>query len=123
MTTLSKTLVAAMTLLSLGAGLAMAQSHALQVPAAPRATETRPQAVQVDYDEDEDDDGWFGKQRHGGEGKRHGRHGEGRDDDEDEAGGCRQGSTASDGRCQMGAGAPPANGLFQGNAAPKAQVN
>ena len=123
MTTLSKTLVAAMTLLSLGAGLAMAQSHALQVPAAPRATETGPQAVQVDYDEDEDDDGWFGKQRHGGEGKRHGRHGEGRDDDEDEAGGCRQGSTASDGRCQMGAGAPPANGLFQGNAAPKAQVN
>ena len=122
MTTLSKTLLATLTVLSLGTGMAMAQNTALQVPAAPLATETGPQVVQVDYDEDEDDDGWFGKHRHGGEGKHHGRHGEGRDD-EDEAGGCRQGATASDGRCQMGQGTPPANGLFQGGAAPKAQVN
>jgi hypothetical protein len=113
-------ILALMAAMTLGAGMAQAQTAAakVQVP-----------VVQADYDEDDDGEeggllGLFGGHhgRHGGQQRGESDH-EGRGGDDD--GGCRQGATDANGRCQTGAQntTPPANGLFNNGAAPKAQMN
>jgi len=112
-------LLAAMTALTFGTGLAQAQTSA---PAAP--------VVLAEYDEDEDGEGGglfglFGGHQRGEHGGKHGRQeAQERGEDDDENAGCRQGATDANGLCQTGQNAtPPANGLFNNGAAPKAQMN
>ena len=115
------------------AGATMAGAQAVVAPTPAATTETAAPVTQADYDEE--GEGWFqwlGHRGHDGHEGHHGGRGEhgdreSHDDDDDDCQPGRGGDDDDHGACGMGMTAqpttPPANGLFNNGAAPKAQMN
>jgi hypothetical protein len=115
----------ASTALSAGAAIptpgdAGAQGNAAAIAAA-AAGPSAAQGVLLLAERDEDHEGgWFRRLFDDDDDDRRGRHGDDDEcDDDDEGGNCRGGMNPA----PAGTVAPPANGLFNSGAAPKAQVN